>query len=63
MVRTILRLKKDSSRFKAFEAMPLSYFYVQDSTPRNHINSIYQITILIIEVLFKMPTDADASFA
>lgn len=60
-VRPILRLQQNGSRFKALQAMPLSFLYIQHHTTRHHINSLNKPPIRVIEILLKVPTDANTS--
>lgn len=62
MIGTILRLKQNSSTLEAFQAMPLAFFYIKNSTTRYHIYGVSEITCFIIKIFFKMATNTNARF-
>ena len=59
----VLRLKQHRATFQALQTMPLPLFDIQDRATRNHVIRLNQSPIRGVEILLKMPTDADASFA
>ena len=59
LVRSILGFQQHRPALQALQTMPLILLYIQHNPTRHHIYGICKIALFIIEVLLKMPTNAN----
>lgn len=57
--RSILTLEQDRSRFQRAEGVPLAGGDVDEGAAGEHVDGFGQPPLLIIEVFFEMPAEAD----
>lgn len=54
LIRAVFGFQENGAAFEAFQAVPLANRDVNDGAPREHVDGVGQVAVVIVEVLHKM---------